>query len=100
MQAQQTLIVGSTSRLPENKRETILWANLRVGWMNQKIETNLYGAFNPEHGASMIKPSAYYTLSDEWKAGILAVFLGGPSQSIFGRFSQNDQIEATLTYSW
>lgn len=100
LQAQQTVIVDRPSTLFEREVETILLANLRVFWMNQKIETNLNMALNPEHGASMLRPSAYYVFNDSWKAGIIGLMLDGPSQSIFGRYAKNDQIEMMLTFSW
>lgn len=100
LQAQQTWIMDRPASLYEREIETLCWANLRVGWMNQKIETSLNLAYNPEHGASMVKPSATYIFSDSWKLGIMAVLLDGPPQSIFGRYARNDQIEMALVYSW
>jgi hypothetical protein len=100
MQAQQTIIFGDVSELYEKKVETILWANLKIGWMNQKVETNLNIAYNPEHGDTMVKANARYVFTDSWKAGITAMELNGPPQSIFGRYSHNDQVEAELVYSW
>jgi len=100
MQAQQTVILGSTDLLYEKKAETIFWANLKVGWMNQKVETNASIAFNPEHSAAMSKASAWYVFTDAWKSGITAISFTGPQQSIFGRYSRNDQAEAEIVYSW
>ena len=100
MQAQQTIIFGDVNELYERKVETILWANLKIGWMNQKVETNLNIAYNPEHGATMAKANAWYVFTDSWKAGISAIDLNGPPQSIFGRYAQNDQVGAELLYSW
>jgi hypothetical protein len=100
MQAQQTIIIHRPDTLYERKAETILWANLKAGWMNQKVETNLSLAYNPEHGASMGKANAWYVFTDSWKAWIIAIELNGPSQSIFGRYAQNDQVIAELVYSW
>jgi len=100
MQAQQTVILSNTDQLYEEKVETLFWANLKVGWMNQKVETNASIAFNPEHGAAMSKASAWYVFTDAWKSGITAISFTGPSQSIFGRYSRNDQLEAELVYSW
>jgi len=100
MQAQQTIIIHRPDTLYERKAETILWANLKAGWMNQKVETNMSVAYNPEHGATMAKVNAWYVFTDSWKAGIIAIDLNGPPQSIFGRYAQNDQVEAELVYSW
>lgn len=100
MQAQQTVILGNTELLYEKKIETILWANLKVGWMNQKMETNASIAFNPEHGAAMSKGSAWYVFTDAWKAGMTAISFSGPPQSLFGRYARNDQAEAEVVYSW
>lgn len=100
LQAQQTVIVDRPATLYERTVETILWANLRVHWMNQKIETNFNLACNPEHGASMVRPSAYYVFNDSWKAGVVCMLLNGPRQSIFGRYASNDQIELVTVYSW
>ena len=100
MQAQQTFIFGDTDLLYEKKTETLLWANIKIGWMNQKIETNVNVAYNPEHGDSFFKANGWYVFSDAWKAGITAISLNGPPQSIFGRYARNDQIEAELIYSW
>ncbi|MBI5593271.1 MAG: hypothetical protein HY881_22650 [Deltaproteobacteria bacterium] len=100
LQAQQTVIVDRPATLFEREIETILLANLRVQWMNQKIETNLNLAYNPEHGASMVRPSMYYVFNDSWKAGIIGLLLDGPPQSIFGRYAKNDQIEMVMVYSW
>jgi len=100
MQAQQTVILGDVDLLYERKAETLLWANLKVGWMNQKVETNLNIAYNPEHGDSMGKANAWYVFSDSWKAGITALTLNGPPQSRLGRYWRNDQAEAEVVYSW
>jgi len=100
VQGQQTVILGNTDLFYERKVETLLWMNLKVGWMNQRLETNLNFADNPEHGDSMIKVNAWYVLNDAWKAGITVIALDGPAQSLFGRFSRNDQTEAELIYSW
>jgi hypothetical protein len=100
VQLQQTMIFGNVDALYERKVETILWANLKAGWMNQKVETNVNIAYNPEHGDHMTKANVFYVFSDFWKAGITAVAFTGPPQSIFGRYSRNDQVEAELVYSW
>jgi hypothetical protein len=100
MQAQQSVIIDRPATLFERTVETLLWANLRVHWMNQKVEANLNLAYNPEHGASMVRPSVYYIFSDSWKAGIIGLLLDGPPQSIFGRYAKNDQIEMVVVYSW
>jgi hypothetical protein len=100
MQAQQTLILGNIDLLYEKKAETTLWANIKIGWMNQKIETNVNVAYNPEHGDTLSKASGWYVFSDAWKAGIIAISLNGPTQSIFGRFARNDQVDAELIFSW
>ena len=80
--------------------ETILWANLKIGWLNQKVETNLNIAFNPEHGDTMTKANAWYVFTDSWKAGVMVIDMNGPPQSIFGRYSRNDQVTAELVYAW
>ncbi len=100
LQAQQTLIFGNINHLYENKIETLLWANLKIGWLNQKIETNLNVIYNPEHGDDMAKANVWYVFSDFWKAGITAITLEGPTQSIFGAYSRNDEVEAELAYVW
>ena len=100
MQAQQTLILGNVDLLYERKVETILWANLKAGFMNQKVETNLNIAYNPEHGDRMSKANVWYVFSDAWKAGVTYVAFTGPEQSFFGRYFRNDQVEAEVVYSW
>jgi len=100
LQAQQRLIVDRPATLFDREIETILWVSFRVGWMNRKIETNFNLAYNPEHGASMVRPSVYYIFSDSWKAGLIGLLLDGPPQSIFGNYSKNDQIEMVVVYSW
>ena len=100
VQAQQTIIFGNVDLLYEKKVETTLWANVKVGWMNQKIETNVSIAYNPEHGDRMGKANVWYVVNDAWKAGMTGVTLSGPAQSLFGRYARNDQVEAELVYSW
>jgi hypothetical protein len=100
VQAQQTLIFGNINQLYDHKTETLLWANIKIEWMNQKIETNLNVAYNPEHGDNMAKANIWYVFSDSWKAGITAITLEGPAQSIFGTYSRNDEVEAEIAYSW
>jgi hypothetical protein len=100
IQAQQTIIVDRPDTLYDLKAESILWSNLKAGWMNHKVETGLSVAYNPEHGATMVKANAWYVFTDSWKAGVTAIDLNGPPQSIFGRYSQNDQVEAELIYAW
>jgi len=99
-QAQQTIILGNVDLLYEKKVETILWANVKVNWMNQKIETNFSMAYNPEHGDRMVKANAWYVFSDLWKAGLAALDMNGPTQSMFGRYSMNDQIEVEIKCIW
>ena len=99
-QAQQTLIFGDVDLLYERKIETLLWANVKIGWMNQKVETNINLAYNPEHGDHMSKANVWYVFSDAWKAGVTYVAFTGPTQSLFGRFSRNDQVEGEIVYSW
>ncbi len=100
VQAQQTMIFGNVDLLYERNVETIIWANLKAGFMNQKIETNVNTAWNPEHGGRMSEVNAWYVFSDAWKAGVTYVAFAGPPQSFFGRYAQNDQAEADLVYSW
>ncbi len=100
MQAQQTVTFGNVDLLYERRVETILWANVKVGFMNQKIETNINAAYNPEHGDRMSKAGASYVFSDAWKAAAAYVAFSGPAQSLFGRYSRNDQVEGEITYSW
>lgn len=100
MQAQQKLTLGNIESLYERKIETILWANLKASFMNQKIETNTSIAFNPEHDDRMTKANILYVFSDAWKAGTTYVAFTGPDQSYFGTYSRNDQIEAEIMYSW
>jgi hypothetical protein len=100
MQAQQTLTLGNIESLYQRRVETILWANLKASFMNQKIETNTSIAYNPEHGDRMTKANLWYVFSDALKAGTTYVAFTGPDQSYFGPYSRNDQIEAEIMYSW
>ncbi len=100
LQAQQTMTFGNIDLLYEKRVETIIWANVKAGFMNQKIETNVNIAYNPEHNDRMTKANAWYVFSDSWKAGVSYVAFTGPAQSLFGRFSRSDQAEAELVYSW
>ena len=100
LQVQQTVIFGNVDKLYGRNVETLVWANLKAGWMNQKVETNINIAYNPEHGDYMAKGKVFYVFSDFWKAGITAAAFSGPSQSLFGKYSQNDQLEAEVMYSW
>jgi hypothetical protein len=100
MQAQQTVIFDRPDTMYEQTVETLLWVNLKAGWMNRKLETDFNIACNPEHGDVMAKAEAWYIFSDSWKAGLTAISFSGPGRSLFGRFSMNDQLEAVLIYSW
>jgi len=100
VQAQQTVIIGNVDLMYERKVETLLWSNAKITWMNQKIETNLNIAYNPEHGDSMVTMNAWYVFDDSWKAGVTAITLNGPAQSVFGSYSRNDQAEAEIVYAW
>ena len=100
IQAQQSVILDRPDTLYDQTVETILWANLKVGWLNQKVETTLNLAWNPEHGATMTKAGAYYILTDFWKIGLTGLLLDGPPQSIFGRYAMNDQVALEVVYSW
>lgn len=100
MQVQQAVILNRPETLYQRKIETILWAHLKVGLMNQKVETNISFAYNPEHGDSLAKANAWYVFTDAWKAGISGITFTGPPQSIFGRYARNDEVGAELVYSW
>ncbi len=100
VQAQQTVTFGDIELLYERRVETTLWANVKAGFMNQKLETNINAAYNPEHGDRMTKANAWYVFSDSWKAGVTYVAFTGPDQSLFGRFSRNDQVEGEILFLW
>lgn len=100
IQAQQTAMLSRLDTLYERQFETLLWANLKVDWLNQKIETHGNLAYNPEHGASMIRAGITYVLNDAWKTNLTAVILSGPPQSLFGKYAMNDQIRLELVYQW
>jgi len=100
VQAQQTAIIRRPETLYERRFETLLWANLKVFWLNQKVETNLNLAYNPEHGDGMARVNGWYVFTDSWKAGLTTAVFRGPAQSLFGRYARNDQVEGELVYSW
>ena len=100
LQAQQTAMLSRPDSLYERPFETLLWANLKVDWLNQKVETHGNLAYNPEHGASMIRAGVTYVFTDSWKTNLTAVILSGPPQSLFGRYAINDQIRLELVYQW
>ncbi len=100
LQVQQTEIFNRPNTLYDRERETLFWVNLKVYWLNQRLETNLNVACNPEHGATMVRPSVSYTLSDTWKVSVNGLLLDGPPQSIFGRYAANDQVEMMVTKTW
>jgi len=100
VQAQQTVIFDRPDTFYDRTIETLLWFNVKAWWMNQKLETNLNLAWNPEHGDLMAKADAWYVFTDAWKAGMTAVSFSGPAQSLFGRYAGNDQVEAEIVYSW
>lgn len=100
MQAQQKFITDRPDALYDRKFETLVWANLKNWFLNQKIETNLNVAYNPEHQDGMAKANAWYMFNDYWKVGITVIGFTGPSQSLFGRYSKNDQLELDLVFSW
>ncbi|MDD2467516.1 MAG: hypothetical protein PHI97_26335 [Desulfobulbus sp.] len=100
IQAQQTAMLSRPDSLYERQIETLLWVNLKVDWLNQKIETHCNLAHNPEHGASMIRAGVTYVFTDSWKTNLTAVILSGPPQSLFGRYAMNDQIRLELVYQW
>ena len=100
MQAQQTVVIGNRDLMYARKIETTLWAHVKIGWMNQKIETSFNVAYNPEHGDNMASVNAWYVFSDSLKAGLTYLTLTGPPQSLFGGYARNDQAEGELAYSW
>jgi hypothetical protein len=100
MQAQQTVILDRPDTLYNQKFETILWSNLKNGFLNQKIETNLNAAYNPEHGDVMARANIWYVLTDFCKVGVTTIGFWGASQSLFGRYKKNDQIEFDVVFSW
>ncbi|MEW6219883.1 MAG: DUF1302 family protein [Thermodesulfobacteriota bacterium] len=100
LQAQQARIRHRPTTLYERAAETILWANLRIGWLNERLATTLNLAANPEHGGSMLRASGSYVITDAWKLVLSGLILDGPPQSLFGRFAANDQLELTLEYAW
>jgi hypothetical protein len=100
LQAQQTVILDRPDTLNDQTVETIFWANLKVGWFNQRVNTSLNPAWNPEHGATMLRIGAHYILTDFWKIGLTGLLLDGPPQSIFGRYAMNDQVALEVVYSW
>jgi len=100
LQAQQTEIFNRPNTIYEDERETLIWVNLRIDRLIERLIVNLNIAVNPEHGATMIRPTLSYTLNDSWKLTMAGLMLSGPAQSLFGRYADCDQVETTLTYAW
>ena len=100
LQAQQTALISSPEALSNQDFETLIWADLKIFWWNQKVETGCNGAYNPEHAASMIRAMVTYVFSDSWKTILTLYVLDGPPQSIFGRYAMNDQLRLELVYQW
>jgi len=80
--------------------ETILWANLRIYFLNQKLETTVNPAYNPEHNAALLRVSITYIINDAWKTSLTTLCLHGPPASLFGRYAANDQLGLELIYAW
>lgn len=100
LQAQQTFILDRPGTLYDRACETILWANLRIYFLNQKLETTVNPVYNPEHGAGMLRASITYIINDVWKTSFTTLFLHGPPPSLFGRYAANDQLGLELVYAW
>ena len=100
LQAQQTIIIDRPAGLYDRSCETILWANLRVYFLNQKLETTLNPVYNPEHGAGMLRAGITYIITDAWKTSLTGLILDGPPASLFGRYAANDQLSLELVYAW
>jgi len=100
VQAQQSVILSRPEALYERRIEPLLWVNLKVDWLNQKIQTHANLAHNPDHGASMVRAGLSYLWNDAWKADLTVLALSGPSSSLFGRYALNDQIRLQLNYQW
>jgi hypothetical protein len=100
LQVQQTVIVDRPDTLYERQVETLAWSSVKTGWMNRKVESNFTIAYNPEHADIMVKANAAYGFTDYWRAGVTAVIFAGDSQSLFGRFSKNDQLGAEIDFFW
>lgn len=100
LQAQQTLIIHRPDTLYDRACETILWANLQIYFLNQKLETTVNPVYNPEHGAGMLRASLTYVINDAWKTSLTTLFLDGPPASLFGRYAANDQLGLELVYAW
>ncbi|MGC8493549.1 MAG: hypothetical protein ACP5SH_17650 [Syntrophobacteraceae bacterium] len=100
LQAQQTLIIDRPDTLYQKEVETLLWGSLIALRKNHRIELSLTLAYNPEHGDWMFKPGAYYVFTDSLKAGVIRLVLRGPSQSLFGAYSDNEQVEIQTIWSF
>ncbi|MCK9293950.1 MAG: hypothetical protein M0P70_02610 [Desulfobulbaceae bacterium] len=100
LQAQQTLIIHRPGTLYDRSCETLLWVNLRVYFLNQKLETTVNPVYNPEHGASMLRAGITYVINDAWKTSLTGLILDGPPASLFGRYAANDQLGLELVYAW
>jgi hypothetical protein len=100
VQVQQRAIIDRPDTLYDRRVETLTWATVKTGWLNRKVETTFTAAYNPEHGGVLVKTNAVYVITDYWKAGIAAALFDGDEQSLFGRFSRNNQLEAEIVYSW
>lgn len=100
IQVQQTILLSRPDNLYEQQVESLVWANLKQDWLNQKVETHCNFAYNPEHGSTMLRTGISYVVSDALKTNLTAIFLSGPPQSLFGRYGMNDQIRLELVFQW
>jgi hypothetical protein len=80
---------------------TTFTLDIRQFLLHNTLEIDLAGAYNIEFKDIIISPSITYSLSDNIDAILGAIILGGKyDDALIGQFKDNDEIFATIRYSF
>lgn len=73
---------------------------LRDNFLNEKLVLKVNGAYSAGGKDYMISPGIEYSPKDNVLLKLSGTFYDGDSDTLFGQFSDNDMIQASVEYSF
>ncbi len=80
--------------------EVSVTMNLRGTFMDETLQAEMSGMYNFSQGSLLLRPEVSYKILEDLKGSIRFVYIDGPHDSLLGQYSDNDQVQFRLRYSF
>jgi hypothetical protein len=100
LQVNQVAFLENAPRLLIGDPDTRFTATVRKNVLDERFELEVRGQYAVERGDWFLFPRVSYLLRDDLRVRVGYLALGGPRQSLFGQYGQNDEVVLQARYTF